>query len=135
VKSPLIATLVTVNCPLPKFEICTVCAAEVCPTAVPAKFSAAGESCTPGGAVPVPESATVCDRNWSDTVITPESVPAAIGVKATAIVQLECPARVAPQPLVAVKLPPLTCTAISVSALSPVFVKVTGCVGLAVPTC
>jgi hypothetical protein len=63
VKSPLMATLVTVNCPSPKFDICTVCAAELCPTAVPAKFSATGDSCTAGGAVPIPVSETVCDRN------------------------------------------------------------------------
>ena len=62
-KSPVIATLVTVSCPFPKFDICMVWDVDDCPMPVPEKLSEDGESCTPGGAVPIPVRETVCDRN------------------------------------------------------------------------
>ena len=71
VKSPLTEMLAMLNLPLPEFVIVTVWVDVLCPTAVSAKLSVADESRIPGGASPVPESATACDRNWSDTVSVP----------------------------------------------------------------
>jgi hypothetical protein len=132
-KSPLAVTPPSSSGDPPSFESVTVCALEVRLTPVAGKINPApGESDTPGGARPLPESVTVCERNWSDTVSTPDVLPTAAGLEATEIPQLEWPFSAAPHPFIAVKLPPLTCTAISVSALSPVFVSVTVCGELAV---
>jgi len=50
-------------------------------------------------------------------------------------VQLACPIKTFPQALAATKSPLTICARISVSALSPVFVSVTVCATLVVPTC
>jgi len=131
VKSPVTVMPLKDSGDPPWFESVTVCAAEICATPVAAKVSpAAGVRETPGGERPIPDSVTVCERNWSETVRVPVVAPMAAGAEATAMVQLEWPDSMVPQLLTAVKLPPLTWTAIRVRALSPLLVSVTGCVGL-----
>jgi hypothetical protein len=77
-------------------------------------------------AAPVPLNDTVCGlaAALSVNVIAPVSVPAAVGVKVTEMVQLALTARLDPQVLVSAKLPEAAMPLIDRAAV-PVFVKVT----------
>ena len=135
-KSPVAEIPLTTSGEPPWFESVTVCGAEIFVTPVAANVIAvAGDKETPGGARPLPESATDWDRNWSETVSTPNVGPTVTGLDTTAIAQVECPLSAAPQSFIAEKFPPLTCTAISVNGLSPAFVRVTVCAADVVDTC
>ena len=59
-----------------------------------------GESETPGGAMPVPLSAMVWVRYWSETVRVPAAGPMVVGANATAIEQVECALSELPQVLI-----------------------------------
>jgi hypothetical protein len=133
VKSPVVESLPMVSVPPPAFETVTVCGGEATPSPMGAKVSIAGEAITSGGPVPVPERATVCVRNGSDTDSTPVIGPAAEGANATARVQLECPASMPPQLFTTVKLPLTIAAAMGTRAASPVFVSVRFCAAETVP--
>ena len=77
-------------------------------------------------AAPVPLNDTVCGlaAALSVNVIAPVSVPAAVGVKVTEMVQLALAAKLEPQVLVWAKLPEAAMPLIE-SAPVPVLVKVT----------
>ena len=88
-KSPLAANAVIVSGLLPVFVSVANCSAAVVPTTVLPKLRLDGFSDTPG-AVPVPLSVTVWIPPLASSVIVipPVRTPLAVGVKATAIVQL-----------------------------------------------
>jgi len=113
----------------------TVCAAALSPTPVATNPTVpTGDSDTPAGATPNPLSATVCVLNWSATVIEPIPTPTLFGTNATCSAQLECPASVVPHPFTTVKSPLAIAAPTSVSPTSPLFVSVTVCAALAVPS-
>jgi hypothetical protein len=133
--SPLTVKLAIDNPTPPLFVSVTVCAAALSPTPVAANATVpTGDSDTPAGATPTPFNATVCVRNSSVTVIAPVPAPTFFGANATCSAQLACPASEAPHPLTTVKSPLTILAPTSVSVASPVFVNVTVCVALAVPT-
>jgi hypothetical protein len=82
--------------------------------------------CATTAATPVPLNDTVCGlaAALSVNVIAPVSVPAAVGVKVTEMVQLALAARLDPQVLVSAKLPEAAMPLIDREA-APVFFKVT----------
>jgi hypothetical protein len=103
------------------------------PTPVGLKVREAGLSETPGGAMPMPERATVWERNWSEIVSVAERVPEAVGAKVTMKAQVELAARELPQLLVTAKSPGETLAAMRVRATPPELVRVTLWAGLMVP--
>jgi len=89
--------------------------------------------------VPVPETATVCGLPAAPSVIVmaAERLPVAEGVKVTLIVQLAPAATLNPQVLVWAKLlalVPDTVMLVMLKSAVPVFVSVTVCAALLVPT-
>ncbi len=82
----------------------------------------------------MPDSATLCERNWSSMVSVAERVPTAAGMKLTWMAQVLCAASEFPQALVAVNSLELTEVAMRVSATSPVLVSITDCAALVLPT-
>jgi hypothetical protein len=60
-----------------------VCAADVRPMPIDAKLRDAGESETPGGAMPVPVRAMVWERNSSVMVSVADRIPVTVGMKLT----------------------------------------------------
>ncbi len=134
-KFPLTVKLAIDNATPPLLVSVTVCAAALSPTPVAANPTVpTGDSDTPAGATPTPFSATVCVRNSSVTASEPAPAPTLFGTNATSSAQLACPASVVPHPFTTVKSPLTILAATPVSAASPVFVSVTACVALAVPT-
>ena len=96
-------------------------------TEVELSVQASATLCAPAAAAaPVPLNDTVCGlaAALSVNVIAPVSVPAAVGVKVTEMVQLALTARLDPQVLVSAKLPEAAMPLIDRAAV-PVFVKVT----------
>jgi hypothetical protein len=89
-KSPLTA-MVSIESGVPPLLVrVTVCGEEPRPTPVAGKLiPKRGESETPGGAMPVPLSVTVCARYWSETVRVPAPGPRTVGWKMTPMVQVE----------------------------------------------
>jgi hypothetical protein len=128
---PVILIPVIVSVAVPVFEMVTVCAAELLPTAVWfAKVRVAGVMLTTG-ARPLPVKATVCGLPvaLSATDKVPPRVPEAVGVKTTFAVQL-APAATDVQLLVWLKSPPFVpviLIPVIVSAAPPVFEIVTVC--------
>src|SRR5665213_1431609 len=135
-KSPLTAMLEIVSVTPPLLVSVIVCVGEVSPRpTAPNTSPADGVSDTPAGATPLPESATVCERNWSLTVSAPSAAPVVAGTNATLMAHVECAVSEVPQPLVAVNGPPEMLALTSVSAISPELVSNTCCVALDVPIC
>ena len=99
------------------------------------KLRLVGEKLIPGAVVPVPVRATVCGLPvaLSVTVIDPLRAPPAVGVKITEMVQFAPAATEAPHVLVWLKSPLATMLVIDKGAV-PVFVSVTVCAALEVPT-
>jgi hypothetical protein len=80
VKSPVIATVPMERGRPPLFVSVTVCGAELKLTPVAGKLIPnSGDNETPGGATPVPLSATLCDRYSSATISTPDAGPTLFG--------------------------------------------------------
>jgi hypothetical protein len=114
----------------------TVCAALVAPTAVaPNAIAPTGDNETPGGATPIPLSATLCVRNWSVTTSTPLPAPTLFGTNVTIIAQLACAFNELPHPFTTTKSPAVICAPTNVNATSPAFVSVMFCATLAVFNC
>jgi hypothetical protein len=86
-------------------------------------------------AVPVPLRATDCGEPLalSVNVTAPVRAPVAVGIKVTAIMQLNPEATLVPQVFVCAKSPVATIEPI-VSAPVPEFLNVMACAGLVVPT-
>src|SRR5579863_5638864 len=89
-KSPLAAMLAIESAAVPVLVSVTTCAALDVPTFWLPKLRLVGLKLIPGVAVPVPVSPTVCGLPvaLSVTVMAPERVPAAVGLKTTEIAQL-----------------------------------------------
>ena len=103
--------------------------------AVPAcKEFGTTEVTTGGGVTPVPLRLTVCGLSLASSVMltTPVRVPVAVGVKVTLIWQLALAASGPTQPVAAKS--PLAPTLLMLSGAVPVFVSVTVCEELVVPT-
>jgi hypothetical protein len=137
-KSPLAATLVIVSAAVPELVRVIVCAALGVLSTCAANVRLAGERVAPGPA-PVPVSATVCGlpAALSVMVSVPLRTPGAVGVNVTLIVQLAVGATEVPQLLVSPKSPPFTPLIAILETWSvplPVFVRVTLCATLAVPS-
>src|SRR4051812_36231436 len=126
-----------VNAAPPLFVSVTDCAALVVPTVWLAKVKLVGENVTAAAdaAFPVPESETICGLPAAEsvTVNAPVRVPVCVGVKVTAMLQLAPAARLAGQELVCAKSP-LVPILLTLSAAPPLFVSVTDCAALVVPT-
>src|SRR5208282_4477116 len=88
---------------------------------------------SPVTAVPVKDTCCGLAAALSVNVMLPVSVPAAVGVKVTEMVQLALAARLVPQVLVCAKLPVAAMPLID-RAPAPVFFKVIVCAALVVPT-
>jgi hypothetical protein len=91
------------------------------------------------GAVPLPETATVCGLPVASSATAMDAlrVPADVGVNVTLIVQLDPAARVDPQPLVWVKsvaFVPVTIMLETFIVAVPVFLSVTVLAELLLPT-
>lgn len=134
-KSPLVATLETLNAALPVFLTVTVFALLVFPTLRVAKLRLVGVRVTAGAVVedvPVPVRLTVCGLPLalSVMVIEPVRVPVAVGVNVTLIVQGVLAARELGHELEA-KSPLITMLEME-SVAVPVFVSVTVCDALVV---
>ena len=94
--------LLSVSAAVPVLVSVTVCAALVVPTVWLANVRLVEDKLTTGIATAVPVSETACglEAALSVSVIAPVSVPAAVGLKVTEIVQLAFTARLVPQVLV-----------------------------------
>lgn len=128
----MMAVLLSVSAEPPLLLSVSVCGSAVSPTPVAGNVSDTGVSETPGGAMPMPDSATVCDRNWSVTVSVPDAVPVAVGTNAICSAQVDFAASELPHALVTVN-GPLTVALTSVSATSPALLSVSCCAGELVP--
>jgi hypothetical protein len=137
---PLMATLATVNGPVPVLLSVTDCAALVVPTVWAANVSEVGE--TPAvGDVPVPLSVTFWVAptlpELSITCSVALRLPTAVGSNVTEIVQFAPTAKLAAQVLVSAKsaefVPPITMLVI-VRGPVPVLVRVTVCALVVTPT-
>jgi hypothetical protein len=128
--------LVMVSAEPPLLVSVTGCAALVVPTVWPAKVKLVGARVTPV----VPVSGTVCVLPPPSSLMDTEAVlvPTAVGVNVTLIVQLPPAATVVPQVFVCAKSPaspPVMLTPlIVIVADGRVFVSVTVCPALVVPT-
>jgi hypothetical protein len=134
-KSPEAAMPEMASDALPVLVSVKTCAAEVVPTSREAKFSAEGESPTPGAmATPVPASETLCGLPGASeaTASVPERVPAAVGRKNTEILQLELAAIEEHSPERTKS--PVVVMLVTVAAPAPELVMVTVCVAETVPT-
>ena len=133
-KSPLAVMPVMLNGTVPLLVSVTDWVALVVPTGWLPKLGLVGDNVA-AGPVPVPDRATVCGLPLalSVTVSVPVREPPVVGVKVTLIVQLALAATVPPQLLVWTKSP-LTAMDEIVSVTVPLFVSVTGCATLLVPT-
>ena len=141
-KSPLLTPamlmLVRLNAAVPLLVSVTAWAALPIPTDWLPNAIDVGESVA-AGAPPVPERTSVCGLPGASSAITSvaDRVPAAVGVNVTLMVQLEFGAMVAPQAFVDGKsllfTPPMVMLD-RFSGAPPVFVSVTVCAALAVPT-
>ena len=137
-KSLLAASVFMVSGLLPVLVNVTDCAAEVAPTNVLPKVRLEGFNETPG-AVPVPTIVMFCvpPPALSLMVTAPVREPAAVGENVTAIVHVPEAAtsveieQVVPAPRAK---SPLAASAVILSALLPVLVKVTDCAAAVVPT-
>jgi hypothetical protein len=132
-KSPLLVMLEIAMASLPVFESVIVCAALVVPTGCAPKFKLVGLRLATG-APPVPASATVCGlpEAVSFRVTLPVMFPVTVGEKLTLMEQLAPVANEEPQLSVSAKFA-LTDIA-NKSFWFPVFVKVTVCDALVVPS-
>ena len=94
--------LLSVSAAVPVLVSVTVWAALVVPTVWLANVRLVDDKLTTGIATAVPVSETACglEAALSVSVIAPVSVPAAVGLKVTEIVQLAFTARLVPQVLV-----------------------------------
>ncbi len=120
--APLTVTAIPVSGLPPLFVRVTVWTADVTPITVPGKVSDAGSSVSVGGAVPFPESCTVCVPARSTMVSTPVAAPGSDGVNFTVIWQSVFGARaVVPQPLLARTNGPVTCTLVIETGTPPAF--------------
>jgi hypothetical protein len=133
-KSPLAVMLVMLRVALPVLLSVTLCALLLVPTACAGKVNEARERLT-CGALPVPVSAMAIGSLsvLAFMVTAPVRVPTASGVKVTLRVQLAPAARLALHVLVSEKSP-LTVMLVMLRAALPVFLSVTGCGLLHVPT-
>jgi hypothetical protein len=127
---------------VPVFLIVTTCAAVVVPTAVDAKLNELGVMLNVGPPeAPVPDSATVCGEPAavSEYVTTADSAPATVGSNANEFVQL-APAGSGFVQVDAVllnelaPLPVIVVDAVKLTAVVPVFLIVTTCAAVVVPT-
>ena len=100
-KSPLRAVAILVDWPPVFFTVITLPALGV-PTACAANVSLAGVTVITTGAVPVPDSVTVCglEAALSITVSVPGRLPVVVGENVTEMVQCAFAARVAPHGVV-----------------------------------
>jgi hypothetical protein len=133
-KSPVMPVEAIVSVAVPVFVRVTVCAAEVIPTVSDPNAKLPVENET-AGAVPVPESATVCGLPEASSAIdkVPLLAPVVVGVKVTVKVQLAEGAKVALQVVVLAKSP-LAAVEEMLRVAVPTFVKVTVWPPLVVPT-
>ena len=136
---PVSARLVLLKAALPVLLRVTVCTVLVLPTAWLPKARLVGERLTTA-AVPVPERLTLCGLPRALSVMLSEAVrlPLAEGVNVTLIVQWAPAASDLPQVLVSAKLLPLVpvrARLVMLKAALPVFLRVTVCAVLVVPTC
>ncbi len=138
----IVVEAVKLNAVVPVFVSVTTCAAVVVPTAVEAKVNELGVMLSVGApAAPVPDSATVCGdpAAVSVYVITADNAPEVVGSNANEFVQL-APAgngfvhveavllnELAPLPVIVV-------VAVKLTAVVPVFLIVTTCAAVVVPT-
>jgi hypothetical protein len=135
---PVVPIAVKVRLALPVFVTVTVCDELVVPTGSDGKVGGAGRLTT--GPVPVPVKVTVCGLlpALSANERLPEFVPTAVGVKVSDTVQEPDAAtgleveQVVPE--AAMANGPDTPIAVNVRLALPVFVSVTVCDGLVVPT-
>ena len=126
---------------VPLFVSVTDFAALVAPTSCDPKLKLAGDRLT-AGAVPVPLTPTLCGLPAASSLIPTLALrlPVAAGVKLTVIVQVALTASVAgPEGQVFVcaksaEFVPATAMLLIVSGAVPLFVSVTDCVPLVVPT-
>jgi len=138
--APVIPSEVRLRVAVPLLVIVKLCGLVVMPKGVEAKVIEPGLNWIPGTPVPVPEVETLCGLVAALSVMTmvPARGPTAVGVKVTTIVQLP-PAAIG-EPVVQFCVSPkllvagLKPTAEMVSGALPVFVTVTFCVLLVVPT-
>src|ERR1035437_2073806 len=134
-KSPVAATWVTVNAAVPLLVSVTCWAALLLPTTWLVKESDEGLNATWGtAACPVPKMLIDCGEPvaLSVTLSFPPRVPAAVGAKVTAIMQLAPTATEEPQVLVWEKSPVIT-TWVTVRAAVPLLVSVTCWAALVLP--
>jgi hypothetical protein len=137
-KSPVAAIPEIASGASPLFVTVTVAGALVVPTCCGSKPSAAGFSVT-AGAMPVPLSVTVCGLSAasSATLSAPARDPVAVGVKTTSTVHAALGATLAPLahvPVEATAKSPLASIVAMVNGASPLFVSVTVCAALVLPT-
>jgi len=134
-KSPVVLMLLSVSVAAPTLLIVTLCAALVVPMRCPAKTRLIVDTMS-AEVVPVPASVIVCGLPLalSEMESVPSHAPAVLGVNVTLIAHALDAASDAPQLFVCAK-PPLAEMLFSVSDALPVFVTVTVCAMLVVPTC
>jgi hypothetical protein len=135
--APTTATLLMVSWTLPVLLKVTDCAVLLVPTAWLPKFRLDGET-PPTVPVPVPAKVTDCVLPATPLLLSvivrvPLTAPMAVGEKDTLIVQEPPVATLPPQVLVSLKLAVVEMIEI-VSVVLPVFLRVTGCDTLVVPT-
>ena len=121
------------------FFTVTTCAAVVEPTVVEAKVRVVGDTVTVrAAATPVPVRATVCGDPVALSVkeMAPVAEPAAAGSKSADTVQLAPAASVPVQVFVVItkSVEPVIAMVLSVAEAAPVFLTVTDCAAVVVPT-
>jgi hypothetical protein len=136
--APVVPMLVMVKLTFPVLVRVTDCAALVVPRFWLVKVRVPAEKLT-AAPLPVPVRTTVCGllARLSAMLIEDVRVPGAVGVNCTIIVQVAFCANELPQPLVREKSPglaPVRLTPVRVKPVLPVFVRVTLCAVLVVPT-
>lgn len=135
-KSPEAAMVVMASAAAPEFARVMVCAGLVEPVSWLVKVRVAGESAAAGAAaVAVPAKVIVCGEPEALSVMVsvPERLPAAVGAKVTAMVQLLFAPWLEPQVLLWAKSPEAAIEVMD-SAAEPVFMSVAFWAALVVPT-
>jgi hypothetical protein len=136
-KSPVTTGVCSVTATPPLFETVMFCTALVAPTSVLGNVTAIGFNTTGAAAVAVPASDTVAcpPLTFPYTDSTPDLEPVAAGKKLTRTAQL-APAAIDEPTHVSLSVKsPLATTLETSSAAVPLFVTVTVCAALSVPTC
>ena len=132
-KSPVTARPRPVSVVPPVFVTVMVCVLELLPITIALKLRLCGVALKSATVSPTPESGTTIAVGAM--LNPPERIPAAVGVKLTATLQLAPPASVVPQLLLVSTKSPLIANANPDSAAPPLLVRVMSCALAVAPTC